>query len=68
MKCPICDSTKLRTSHLRAMDFPRLLLLRYPVRCLRCRERQYAGIVMAWMLGHGRQEQGKEASLGGQAS
>jgi hypothetical protein len=31
-------------------DLPRLLLLQYPVRCRTCRERDYAGLMLALNL------------------
>lgn len=47
MKCHYCGSTKLRVSRLRGGDIVRLLLFQYPIRCRACRERDYAGLMLA---------------------
>jgi hypothetical protein len=47
MKCSHCGAGSFRTSHLRLVDIPRLLLFQYPVRCRTCRERDYAGLLLA---------------------
>jgi predicted Zn-ribbon and HTH transcriptional regulator len=39
LRCDKCGSEKIRRSRLRIMDWPFLLLLRYPVRCRSCRDR-----------------------------
>jgi hypothetical protein len=39
-RCRFCPGHEFRRSRFRARDALRLLLLRYPVRCLRCRQRQ----------------------------
>ena len=50
MKCPHCGATSFRTSRLRLSDIPRLLLFQYPVRCRTCREREFAGLLLAMNL------------------
>jgi TPR repeat protein len=45
LNCAACDSAKLRRSRLRVRDLPRLLTLRYPIRCYGCSKR---GFVSAW--------------------
>jgi hypothetical protein len=50
MKCPHCGATTFRTSRLRPSDIPRLLLFQYPVRCRTCRERGFAGLMLALNL------------------
>ena len=45
--CKFCTGARLRRSRLRVADFPRLLLLRWPVRCLACGKRQHALITVA---------------------
>jgi hypothetical protein len=47
MKCHYCGSSKLRVSRLRVGDVVRLLLFQYPIRCRACRERDYAGLMLA---------------------
>ena len=42
--CVFCGNSGFRRSRLRITDVLRLLLLRYPVRCIRCGQRQYAFI------------------------
>ena len=39
--CPACYSPRLRLSAFRSWDVARLILLRYPVRCLDCTQRSY---------------------------
>ncbi len=47
MICPHCGSAKFRASKLRVLDLPRLLILRYPVRCRICYKRKFVGILLA---------------------
>lgn len=47
MKCLYCSSTVFRRSKMRDIDLLRLALLEYPVRCLRCSQRQYVSFIMA---------------------
>ena len=44
LQCIECSSTRLRPSRLRLKDLERLLLLQYPIRCRRCRRRDYVGL------------------------
>jgi hypothetical protein len=39
--CRFCNIGQLRRSRMRPADLPWLLVLRWPVRCLRCSKRQY---------------------------
>jgi DNA-directed RNA polymerase subunit RPC12/RpoP len=48
MKCSVCGSERLRLSHLRASDLPRLLSLSYPVRCAACNERMFVSSFAAF--------------------
>jgi len=48
MKCLHCGSARLRTSKLRASDFPRLLRFQYPVRCCVCYTREHVGMPSAF--------------------
>ena len=50
LKCLHCGSTSFRTSRFRPADLPRLLLFQYPVRCRTCRERDFAGLMLAMNL------------------
>jgi hypothetical protein len=44
MLCPNCGIGFLRTSRIRLADLPRLLILRWPVRCSVCADRSYVGL------------------------
>jgi hypothetical protein len=44
LRCIECSSSGLRPSRLRLKDVERLLLLQYPIRCRRCRRRDYVGL------------------------
>lgn len=44
VRCPHCGLRTIRRSQIRVMDVPRLLLLRYPMRCRTCRARFYITI------------------------
>lgn len=50
MECVLCKSKDLRTSRLRESDGLRFFLLKYPVRCNACRERQYVNVFKALEL------------------
>lgn len=65
MKCQYCGSTKLRTSRLRVGDVVRLLLFQYPVRCRACRERDYAGLMLAVGLRQAEKARRAEESAAG---
>lgn len=50
ISCSECDSVNIRRSALRISDIVQLMLLRYPVRCRKCRERRYIGLFKAFRL------------------
>ena len=45
--CNFCANTKFRRSRVRLPDLAELLMLRYPLRCTRCNQRQYGFFVTA---------------------
>ncbi|WP_419805352.1 hypothetical protein [Terriglobus sp.] len=45
--CAFCTNTKFRRSRVRIHDLRELLLLRYPMRCMRCNQRQYGYFLTA---------------------
>lgn len=45
--CPFCGNGNFRRSRLRFSDLLEMLLLRYPVRCTRCSQRQFVEISIA---------------------
>ena len=45
--CAFCAHTRFRRSRVRIHDLKELMLLRYPVRCMRCNQRQYASYLTA---------------------
>ncbi len=47
IRCQYCIGQKFRRSRLRAEDVRSLLLMRYPVRCLRCSQRQLVSFTIA---------------------
>jgi hypothetical protein len=47
VRCLFCPGTSFRRSKLRTSDLLHVLLLRYPVRCLTCSQRQFASIPVA---------------------
>ena len=49
--CNSCGASEFRTSHLRTSDLGKLLTLRYPIRCLVCKERGFAFMGVAFSLG-----------------
>lgn len=50
MKCFGCGSSRMRISRLRLSDLPGLLILRYPVRCRSCLQRDSVSVWAAWRL------------------
>ncbi len=46
-RCEFCPGHSFRRSRLRLQDISALLLLRYPVRCLRCSQRQLVSFSLA---------------------
>jgi hypothetical protein len=47
--CLFCGNNRFRRSRLRFSDLGELLLLRYPLRCTRCGQRQYNSIHIAFL-------------------
>ncbi len=47
LQCQFCIGQSFRRSRLRAGDIPQLLLMRYPVRCARCSQRQSVSFTVA---------------------
>jgi hypothetical protein len=47
LRCQFCSGQTFRRSTLRLADFTQLLLMRYPVRCLRCSQRQMVSFTVA---------------------
>lgn len=45
--CKLCGNPRFRRSRLRFGDLSHLLLLKFPVRCTRCGQRQYMGLGVA---------------------
>lgn len=45
--CAFCANVKFRRSRVRFHDLRELLLLRYPMRCMRCNQRQYGYFLTA---------------------
>jgi hypothetical protein len=47
IQCEYCTGNEFRRSSVRTDDIRHLLMLRYPVRCLRCGQRQYVSLTVA---------------------
>jgi hypothetical protein len=47
LRCQYCAGQAFRRSTLRPSDFVQLVLMRYPVRCLRCSQRQMVSFTVA---------------------
>jgi hypothetical protein len=47
LNCVFCPGQSFRRSRLRSKDLKFLLLMRYPVRCLRCSQRQLVSFTLA---------------------
>ncbi len=47
IQCQYCSGQSFRRSSLRGEDFTQILLMRYPVRCLRCSQRQGVSFTIA---------------------
>jgi hypothetical protein len=47
IQCQFCSGQSFRRSSLRGEDIPQILLMRYPVRCLRCGQRQMVSYTIA---------------------
>ncbi len=47
IRCQFCIAQKFRRSRLRGDDVKSLLLMRYPVRCVRCGQRQLVSFTIA---------------------
>ena len=46
-RCQFCIGQNFRRSRLRGTDVKSMFLMRYPVRCLRCRQRQFVSFTLA---------------------
>ena len=47
IQCQFCIGRNFRRSRLRQIDLKQLLMMRYPVRCLRCSQRQMVSFSVA---------------------
>ena len=47
IRCQYCSHQSFRRSSLRTTDLTQILFMRYPVRCLRCGQRQLASFTVA---------------------
>jgi DNA-directed RNA polymerase subunit RPC12/RpoP len=47
IRCQYCSHQNFRRSSLRATDLTQILLMRYPVRCMRCGQRQMVSFTVA---------------------
>lgn len=47
--CPFCGNAHFRRSRLRLRDLAEVLMLRYPVRCTRCSQRQFTDLYIAML-------------------
>jgi len=47
IQCQFCSGRSFRRSRLRKSDLIQILRMRYPVRCLRCGERQMVNFMVA---------------------
>ena len=61
--CPFCGNPRFRRSRLRFADMAEILMLRYPVRCTRCSQRQFTDFNIA-MLSYPPKRTGARAAEG----
>jgi hypothetical protein len=47
IRCQFCSGQSFRRSRVRSEDFKQIILMRYPVRCLRCSTRQMVSFTVA---------------------
>ncbi|WP_158944527.1 hypothetical protein [Granulicella sp. S190] len=47
IRCQYCSGQSFRRSSVRSEDLTEILLMRYPVRCLRCSQRQMVSFTIA---------------------
>ncbi len=47
LRCQFCSGQTFRRSSLRLSDFTQIFLMRYPVRCVRCSQRQMVSYTVA---------------------
>jgi hypothetical protein len=47
LRCQYCSHQSFRRSSLRSSDLKQIFLMRYPVRCLRCGQRQMVSFTVA---------------------
>jgi hypothetical protein len=52
VQCQFCTGQTFRRSRLRSEDFWQLIFMRYPVRCLRCSQRQGVSFAIAGISGN----------------
>jgi hypothetical protein len=65
--CRSCGSQEFRISHLRRADLSRLLVLRYPIRCKICKERDFTYLGTALSLRHKRKKKNHVIAQNGHA-
>jgi len=61
--CPFCGNAHFRRSRLRFTDLAEVMMLRYPVRCTRCSQRQFTDLYIA-MLSHAPKYRGERLAQG----
>ncbi len=68
VQCQFCVGREFRRSRLRVADVKQILSLRYPVRCLRCNQRQMVSFSVAGLSlpAHTRQAHGRRVERGGE--
>ena len=64
IQCQFCLGQSFRRSRLRMADIKQLFLMRYPVRCLRCSQRQMVSFTLAGISvpSHVKQRRARHAS------
>jgi hypothetical protein len=64
IQCQVCSGQGFRRSRLRAEDFKQIFMMRYPVRCLRCGQRQMVSFTVAGISvpSHVKQRQARKLS------
>jgi ribosomal protein L37E len=62
--CGACGYSRFRRSKVRFGDVKELIMMRFPMRCLRCGKREYHDVVLAMLSGrskeHGRLSEGTD--------
>jgi hypothetical protein len=64
IQCQFCPGQAFRRSRLRTADLKQIFLMRYPVRCLRCSQRQLVSFTLAGISvpSHVKQRRARHAS------